>query len=400
MSEEGSFVEVTEKGLLTRLIESIKGIATGALLFCVAFPLLFWNEGRAVDALRSLEEGAGAVVSVAADEVDPANEGKLVHLSGELATDDTLTDPDFGVTAHAIELARTVEMYQWAEEKERTKEKKLGGTEKTTTRYTYSKKWKSGVIDSSQFKKPEGHENPASMPFQSQQYRADEVRLGGFVLASGLVAQIGGAQKLPVDEALAAKLPAAMKDQVQVHHKGYYAGKDPASPAVGDVRVRFQVVRPAAASVIAQQNDDTLIAYQTKAGDPIAMLSMGTHSADSMFARAESAASTLTWILRVVGLIMMFIGLCMVFAPIAVFGDVIPLVGSVLGAGFAFVAGILAFSLSFLTIAIAWIYYRPLIGIPLLLLSVGGIVGLVMLNRKRAANGSTPAPESLSQAAA
>ena len=43
-----------------------------------------WNEGRAVRTAESLEEGAGAVVSVPADAVDPGNEGKLVHVSEQL----------------------------------------------------------------------------------------------------------------------------------------------------------------------------------------------------------------------------------------------------------------------------------------------------------------------------
>ena len=66
---------------------SIKNVVFGLVLFVVAFPVLFKNEGRAVIAAKRLEEGRGAVVSLpTANAVDPANEGKLVHVTGRAAT--------------------------------------------------------------------------------------------------------------------------------------------------------------------------------------------------------------------------------------------------------------------------------------------------------------------------
>jgi len=74
---------------------SIVGALIGIALFLVSFPLLFWNEGRAVQTYNSLVEGAAAVISVNADVVDPVNEGKLVHITGPADIDETLTDPEF-----------------------------------------------------------------------------------------------------------------------------------------------------------------------------------------------------------------------------------------------------------------------------------------------------------------
>jgi hypothetical protein len=66
--------------------------------------------------------------------------------------------------------------------------------------------------------------------------------------------------------------------------------------------------------------------------------------------------------------------------------DVVPLVGSMLEMGLGLVSGILAFGLSFLTISIAWIFYRPLIGIPLLILALAALIGgFVLAQKKRAA---------------
>lgn len=74
-------------------MSAIGGVLVGIVLFLVAFPLLFWNEGRAVQTAQSLEEGASNVVTVGADKVEPGNEGKLVHLTGNAATKESLTDP-------------------------------------------------------------------------------------------------------------------------------------------------------------------------------------------------------------------------------------------------------------------------------------------------------------------
>ena len=91
MSED-SFTEVTHESWFSRIGGAIKGFLVGLLLFVVAFPLLFWNEGRAVKRYKTLKEGGGAVVSVTSESVDPDNAGKLIHTTGKADTDATLTD--------------------------------------------------------------------------------------------------------------------------------------------------------------------------------------------------------------------------------------------------------------------------------------------------------------------
>src|SRR3990172_9066084 len=113
---ENSYTEISRKSWGSRLQESIKSVLFGIVLFVAAFPVLFWNEGRAVRRAKSLEEGASVVITVPADSVDTANERKLVHMTGETTTTETLSDPDFGISASVIKLERRVQMYQWEEE--------------------------------------------------------------------------------------------------------------------------------------------------------------------------------------------------------------------------------------------------------------------------------------------
>ena len=143
MSDE--FVEVTRQGWLSRVGGAIGGTVVGVVFFLGSFPLLWWNEGRAVHTYRSLQEGAGAVVSVPAGRVDPGNEGKLVHLSGRATTDEVLANPTFTISANALRLRRDVEMYQWVETRRTEKQQKLGGSEETVTRYMYETAWKGGL---------------------------------------------------------------------------------------------------------------------------------------------------------------------------------------------------------------------------------------------------------------
>ena len=389
MSDD-SYSEVSSQGWFSRIAESIKSVAIGLLLFVLSFPTLFCNEGRAVTTAKSLTEGAGAVVSVSADRVDPGNEGKLVHMTANATTGETLVDPEFGVSANAIKLERHAEMYQWEEEKKSETKKKLGGGEETVTTYNYRKAWSPRLIDSSSFKKPEGHSNPATMPVESQSWTASKVTLGAFTLSEGLVGQLDKKEDHRIDDKAVAALPSAMRNRVKPSAGSYYMGKDPDAPAVGDMKILFSMVPPATVSIVGQQVSSTFETFRAKAGGTVLMLTYGTVSADSMFKAAQEANKTLTWILRGVGCFMMALGIFLVFKPLAVVADVVPFIGSLLGAGIGVFAGLVALTLSLVTVAIAWLFYRPLLGIALLVVAGGAVYGLRVLAKKKAEARAAP----------
>ncbi len=360
-----SYTEVTSEGWFSRIGKSIKGILVGIVMFFVAFPILWMNEGRAVQAAKSLEEGRGEVVSIEAASVDPENEGKLVHLSGEATTTETLSDPLLGLSEQALRLSRSVEMYQWTEQQESKTKKKLGGGKETTTTYTYKQTWSSRIEDSARFKRPAGHTNPPRMAYPSTTSVAKSVTLGAFNLTPALVARIHAEEAVALDA-----VPEALKDKAQLVQGGLYVGANPDSPVVGDLRIAVTKTPPTVVSVVSRQIKDTFEPYQAEAGDAIEMLEVGTVSAESMFASAEKANAVLTWILRLVGFLVMAFGIAMLFGPIVTIADVLPFLGTLIGIGVAFFAGAVALSLSLITIGLAWLFYRPLIGIPLLVLGI------------------------------
>jgi hypothetical protein len=377
-----SFTETTSESWFSRLIGSIKSVLVGILLFLGSFPVLFVNEGHAVGTARTLEEGAGIVVSVPSAAVDPKNEGRLVHMTGEATTTETLVDPEFGVKANALKLVRDVEMYQWKEEKKTEERKKLGGGSETVTTYDYRKTWSETRVDSSTFKKMEGHENPPQFPVEADTQLASSVTVGAFHLSPAMVGQLDRSEDISLGEN-AGTLPDAMKGRVTRAGTGYYMGAAPASPAVGDVRITFKAVRPAVVSLVARQVGPSFEAYHTKAGGNVLLLKYGTLDAAAMFKAAQQEATILTWIFRFVGFLLMFLGLVMIFRPITVFADVIPLLGTLLGAGIGLFAGLTALVLSLVTIAVSWLFFRPLLAIVLLGIAVGGLFLLVRVGLKR-----------------
>jgi hypothetical protein len=364
---EDTYTEVTTQSWGSRLGGSFKGILVGIVLIGIAVWLLFWNEGRAVRRTKALNEGAGAVVSVAAGLVDPVHEGQLVHLTGQAETFDILRDDTFGVAVNAVHLRREVEMYQWRENESSTTKKKLGGGTETTSTYTYETAWSSSVNDSSGFKVPEGHENPSQMPYGKFEVSASDVSVGAFQLSSGLVASMRRYEPLPagsLDE-----LPGSLRWQAQPYNGGIYIGRSPASPEVGDVRVTFQVVRPATVSIVARQTGSRLEAYRTHHGDSIALLSYGAVPAETMFVAAQKANRVTTWIFRLIGFLLLTFGLKRILRPLSVLADFVPAIGRVVEASTGFVAYLLAAFLWLLIVAIAWLYHRPVLAVVLLLLA-------------------------------
>jgi hypothetical protein len=384
--------EVTSTSWFGRIGNSIKSFLFGIVMFVAAFPVLWWNEGRAVRTEKSLHEGQGKVVSVPADRVDPSNNQKLIHITGKANTTETLTDPDFLVAANAIKLRRRVEMYQWKENKKEETRKKLGGGTETVTTYTYEKTWDDSPIDSSNFREASEHQNPPAMPYQSRDAEAEHVTVGAFTLTPSLVGQMSDYDAIPVTDQNLAALPAETKSKLKVSNNSFFLGGDPAAPQVGDVRISFSAVNPGDVSIVSQQAGTSFQPYHASAGMDIEMLKRGVFTAQQMFQSALQANTIMTWILRAIGWFVMFLGLAMFFRPISVVGDVVPLFGSMLAFGTGLFAFVISAVLAVLTIGVAWVVYRPVLGIALLSAAIGVLVFFALRGKKKLATAAVARP--------
>jgi hypothetical protein len=250
------FTEYSSEGFFSRLGNAIVGVLIGILLFIVSFPLLFWNEGRAVKTAKGLSEGAANVVSIANPAtVDAADDGKLVHLSAKAETPDIMKDEKFGVDQNAIRLVRDAEMYQWVQKETKETKKKVGGGTETKTEYSYEKKWSKDWMDSSGFKVAEGHRNPSSMPYKHESWSATDVKVGAYKLPASLIQQIGGEESITPTAADLEKVPAELRSKVKLRDGYYYLaaasgdGSYGDEPQIGDVRVQFKRINQARKSV-------------------------------------------------------------------------------------------------------------------------------------------------------
>jgi hypothetical protein len=336
--------------------------------------LLFWNEGRAVKTDQSLKEGASLVVSVTPDTKKVEFEGKLIHFSGEAKTPSVLTDVDFGVSVNALKLNRIVEVYQWDEDSHSTTKEKLGGGTDTTTTYTYDKKWSDTLIDSSSFQEKEIHLNPSSKRFENKQWLAENVSVGSYVISKELLESLSGYQPFTITQEMVNTLPYGTQEKIElVGNMLYYQTAKNSDPAIGDTRIKYEFIAPQPLSVISQQSGDSLVPFKTKNSRSISMIQLGNHTAKEMFDTAISSNKTLTWIIRAAGTLIMYIGLSLIFGVLPVVASFIPFIGRIVGAGVSLISGLLTLVGSTITIGIAWVVYRPLIGLVLFSLAAGGI---------------------------
>lgn len=402
-----TITRTTNTSWFSRVGSAFAGVLIGFILIVGCVVGLAWNEGRAVKTERGLREGASVVVNIRPDAVDPANDQKLVHVSGPVTVTEPLEDAEFGVTATGVHLARKVEMYQWRESKKEEKRTKLGGGEETVTTYTYAKAWSGAAEDSSEFAEPNGHQNP-EFAIEATDILAQDATLGAFQLDDDVVGQIGGAAplRLTQDNLDAVKTAVDTDQYVSIRQNTILLSAnrprstdvddaddaEPISeattttsvtPSIGDVRVSYDLTPAAVTSIVAKQNGDGFTAYAAKNGEEFLLVSDGAVPAADMFKGAQDENRIMTWIIRLVGMVLLMTGFGLLMAPLGVLADVLPLAGTIVRMGTGLIAFVLGLVVGVVTIALAWFAFRPLLSIAILV--VGGLIafGVYRLARSR-----------------
>ena len=367
-----AYQEVKTTSYGTRLGNSFRGIGSGILLLIAATVLLWWNEGRAVKTTKMLNEAQGAYVQMEnPSKIDPALDGELVCATAVATTQDSLMDVRFGFGATAISLQRDVEYYQWVEHAESKSEDKLGGKEVTTTTYTYSKEWVPSPIRSQDFKDPEyQNKNKVLAQVEAETLWAENVSFGAYKLNDGLIHSISSYE--PVQLAIDQNILKDLNDSLSyVHQNGnvLYIGRVPSSPEVGDVRITWEKVVPAKVTIISQVNGDTFKPYKAKNGQSFQTLVMGKKDASEIFENEHSTNKMWLWVLRILGVILVIAGLKNIFGFLETLLKVVPFLANILGWGVDVVCTLAGLVWSLIVIALAWVTYRPALGISLLLLA-------------------------------
>jgi hypothetical protein len=336
--------------LLGRWQGTYRGLFVGLLLVVLAFPLILWNEGSTIQATQRVDYRVDQVVSVVIDPVQSVNDGRLVHLTGDLTPVATIVDPELGLSLPVLKLQRQSETYQWIE------------TRRTETEGTYAKAWVNEIVDSRQFRQPDQHRNPVKARFSDWESDSGKARLGSFDLPQDLIDSFNPFEVVRLTPEQLKSLPEAIRKQVRLHEGMLYFGKDPAKPQVGDVRLRYVAVKGGPVSIIGRQLGNTLAPFTTQAGYRIYRLSAGRHKGDEM-SREQAPASVvslsglMTWALRLFAWAMMATGLLIVLERVGPWTETTPVLRDLVAPGPRTFATVMAAGLVLATVAFAWSSY-------------------------------------------
>ena len=379
------------------------------------------------------EAGSAYVEMENPNKKDASLEGELICGTAMATTEDSLCDAQFGIGAKAIAIRRTVEYYQWVEHAQEKREDKLGGKEEITTTYTYTKEWVRRPVESAQFKDPAYQKkNMVLTTVDDQEQWAENVSWGAYQLTESLIHSISSSEgmELALSEdllkqfdkstrtayerfygvqkknqqptqqqaipdsirALLSDSAKAVLDSLQavndsinrqmenaenkkdleyVHQASnvLYFGRVPGSPEVGDVRVCFEKIVPAKVTVMAVVDGDSFKPFKAKNGKRFQTLVMGKKSGDEIIEAEKEANTMILWFLRIVGVLMVIGGLKGIFGFLSMILKVVPFVANIVGWGIGVVCTVIGIAWSLIVIAIAWLFYRPLLGISLLVIA-------------------------------
>ena len=252
---------------------------------------------KGASAVMILDE-QGAAFEAEGQQIDTG--GMLVHATGDLSgavpSDSHLSGPR--VPSNATRLVRTVEMYQWKEEKQSETRKELGGGSETVTRYTYSQEWSDQPIASGGFEDQAGHYNPP-LPIQGETFAVDrrlEVGERMLTIPARYVSRIGSEQSLPITGDEVSAIADALGSALPVTNSAgtAYFGYNPELPEIGDFRISYTVATADTASVVAADGGDGFAPWFSSNGREIFLVRDGAIAAPAMFAQEQKSNAAFT----------------------------------------------------------------------------------------------------------
>ncbi len=356
---------------------SFKGIIGGIILLGIGVVFLWWNEGNNVKNIKTTNEAAKVYKDVKSDKINSKNEGELIATSGKLINDEELTDNEFDITIKTPLMIRTVEIYQWDEKEE---------DDEGTTIYSYEKKWSDSLINSSEFHES-GHVNPKEKKYENKTFYSKDVKVGAFSLTSKQI------NMLSTKETYNDFNEEYIKDlDLTISGKYITNSKNIEKPSIGDIRISFNYNNSNEISVLAVQKGDTFAPFTSKTGKTINKVMDGVHTGKEMLEDIKSQNKLLKWILRLVGAVICMFGFATILGPISTISNFVPILGDIVGVAVGIVSFILGLCLSLIVISIAWIRFRPVLGISLLTTAVVLIVFLIKKGKKKKENNKVVEP--------
>ena len=365
---------------------------SAGFIFLASLFVLFWNESYSKKHADGLAELADQVQSAPTVGINPALDGKPVHLSAQVHSQAGARDPFFGIGTDGAVLYRHVEMFQWIEYEETT-----GRGRKKKTTYHYEQGWDSEYHDSSQFHEPQGHENPKPA-LESDGFFAADARFGPYRFDSEEIArqalwdmdnpdELGSLGKWPqhLENLPEVGSELAARRWYQLEPGVYYRGNQASDePELGDLSVSFYAyANDYPLTVIARQDGEQLSEWRASNGDEILLAAGGTLDARTVVKIAQVQQDSFTRTLRLIGLAGAVIRAAGVASWLGGFLSMIPVVGRLVSVSLAIAGGLFGLMAGLVTIVVGWLAARPWIA-ALLLIAIGTAVSWAIQKRRKA----------------
>jgi hypothetical protein len=378
----------TKQGYGSRILNSIKGIGIGFLLFFLSFGVLFWNEGR-IDQSKIAEDAIAISSESGADRSEA--EGQLISAAGKITTDEQIGDGLFLKPGNYLQVNRMVETYAWVEETTSVTKNKVGGSTETTTEYDYVKKWVSTPANSSEFEFPEGHTN-APAKYENESTRVEQVMVGSLTAkTNGLDLPGATALSLNADrvnltddaELISSKyvyLPVSFAlEGEDFEDEDFVSSYE--TPTIGDTRISYTVIQPnQEGTLFGMLSGDEVSSYRDKTDSTLYRFFIS--DAGGALDTLHKEYKTMLWAFRVLGFFLMWIGLGMILGPISVLLDVIPFLGSLSRTAVGGVTFLVALILSLITIFVSAILHSIVALVVILLVALGALGYFLVKSRK------------------
>lgn len=411
---------------VTGFVENFCGAVGSAFLGCFLVPvgiiIIFMNEKNAVCQQKAFFDAQQKHVATACT-YSSGNNDKFVHYTCDVDSSLTVTDSTWQVSSTgspAWQLSAAPQFYGWMETKKEETEHKNGKDIKRTC-YQWSKGWSS----TAQVIRVENGQNPECSSGYFNQYVAPDVSQNSYQAAitafnslsvapteaaavnlfKQSTAQTAGTSSFQIpstdfgsiDQAqtVATKIPstatcttgACVGFKRNSDSEWYKAIRTGAGPNAGDMKVGFSAT---GATVISGIGDQAAVMGQTSQGFikkgkyggnwicnmmDVFDLEAAAMTPDAMFEKLASELSMLTWILRFFCFFLLWGAFYCCMSPLVEAPTIIPCIGE-------FISDLIACAVTIVACGCAclcWMFwtgfffalYRPMIGIPMLLISLG-----------------------------
>eukprot|EP00419_Tripos_fusus_P051011 CAMPEP_0172821676 /NCGR_PEP_ID=MMETSP1075-20121228/16139_1 /TAXON_ID=2916 /ORGANISM="Ceratium fusus, Strain PA161109" /LENGTH=452 /DNA_ID=CAMNT_0013662567 /DNA_START=39 /DNA_END=1397 /DNA_ORIENTATION=- len=446
MENSNTYTEVTEVsggsvggggGIVSNICGAICCSIFGIGLFFAMLVMLAWNEQSTVCVSKAYLAAEQEYQTARCNSGPGSYSGALVHFSCPLNSESLpkWTSEDFGVSGdqlfstEAVKVAQQVEMFQCAETVH-TKTVKRGERTFEEKSYTYKKEWSSSHVDSSDFQAWQvdaarraldngcgfNFKGNPSFPIESNTLKADILVAGQYDLTR-FMERISSSVPIKLKSGATVTLPGT-SGTVSVDATQIFSGCKPGRPELGCIKVKYARSGTTVVSYLGRmQGDGTTRAWMapsswmcsTKGSSSrVDLFAQGSRDAEHMLESAQDENTMWTWVIRVLGFIVAYVGMRSFFAPaealvalidsgldlfrfIPIVGGLLDFLGDVLRGAVGCAISIIAFGLSvpscIMVVSVVWAIMRPLIAVPLQVLSCVGFYFTIMAMKNYAKEG-------------